>query len=198
MLNVQSTICMWAWVSSSHHIYSHYANYFSAFRSLSAVSNIFLLPLDKMALFSVVVFFCWSILLLFLMLLLLLLCSALILGVIFIMGIQMAWGAQITLFECCFQLVLYTHTHTLSLSLFLGVCVCICAVCQRGTHLFIGSLSGRFVFLTTFVATLALFNIIFGLGSILLLVVLGLLLQSVYQRKFKWIDSHVERPLTLA
>lgn len=138
MLNVQSTICMWAWVSSSHHIYSHYANYFSAFRSLSAVSNIFLLPLDKMALFSVVVFFCWSTLLLFLMLLLLLLCSALILGVIFIMGIQTAWGAQITLFECCFQLVLYTHTHSPFLPFSLSRCMCLymCSLSARDSFIY--------------------------------------------------------------
>lgn len=83
--------------------------------------------------------------------------------------------------------------------------VFVCAVFQQGSHLFIGSLSGRFVFLTTFVATLALFNIIFGLGSILLLVLGavvgddGIVVVTVsVQREFKWIDSHVERPLTLA
>lgn len=70
--------------------------------------------------------------------------------------------------------------------------VFVCAVCQQGTHLFIGSLSGRFVFLTTFVATLALFNIIFGLGTILLLVLSGdggggggIVRTFSLQRKFK-------------
>lgn len=86
---------------------------------LSAVSNIFLLPLDK------TVWYCYA---------------ALILCVIFIMGIQMGHPlleAQITLFDV--------------VSFVFG------AVCQQGTHLFIPSLSGRFVLITTFVATLALF-----------------------------------------
>lgn len=87
---------------------------------LSAVSNIFLLPLDKM------VWYCYA---------------ALILCVIFIMGIQMGHPlleAQITLFDV--------------VSFVFG------AACQQGTHLFIPSLSGRFVLITTFVATLALFT----------------------------------------
>ncbi|XP_055325383.1 glutamate receptor ionotropic, kainate 2-like [Sitodiplosis mosellana] len=87
---------------------------------LSAVSNIFLLPLDK------TVWYC---------------CAALILCVIFIMGIQMGHPlleAQITLFDV--------------VSFVFG------AVCQQGTHLLIPSLSGRFVLITTFVATLALFT----------------------------------------
>lgn len=88
--------------------------------SLSAVSNIFLLPLDK------TVWYCYA---------------ALILCVIFIMGIQMGHPlleVHITLFDV--------------VSLVFG------AVCQQGTHLFIPSLSGRFVLITTFVATLALFT----------------------------------------
>lgn len=71
-----------------------------------------------------------------------LLCSAaLILLVIFIMGIQMRHPlleAPITLFD--------TATFVFG------------AVCQQGTHLLIPSLSGRFVLITTFVATLALFT----------------------------------------
>lgn len=88
---------------------------------LSAVRNIFLLPLDK------TVWYCYA---------------ALILCVIFIMGIQMGhplWlEAPITLFDV--------------VSFVFG------AVCQQGTHLLIPSLSGRFVLITTFVATLALFT----------------------------------------
>lgn len=67
--------------------------------------------------------------------------AALILGVIFIMGIQMGHPlleAHITLFDV--------------VSFVFG------AACQQGTHLFIPSLSGRFVLITTFVATLALFT----------------------------------------
>lgn len=87
---------------------------------LSAVSNIFVLPLDKM------VWYCYA---------------AMILCVIFIMGIQMGRPmpeAPITLFD--------------AVSFVLGAC------CQQGTHLVISSLSGRFVLITTFVATLALFT----------------------------------------
>lgn len=81
---------------------------------------------------------------------------------------------------CCFQLIL---------TLGMCVCVCVCLFVSKGL-IFIGSLSGRFVFLTTFVATLALFNIIFGLDSILLVMVavgvgLLLLMPPLLQRKFE-------------
>lgn len=118
---------------------------------LSAVSNIFILPLDKLVWYSY---------------------AALIFCVIFIMGFQMGHPlleAQITLFDV--------------VSFVTG------AVAQQGTNFDIPSLSGRFVLITTFVATLALFTSY----SASIVALLQSLSESIHT-----LDDLLASPLTLA
>lgn len=120
------------------------------------LSNIFLLPLDKM------VWYCYA---------------ALILCVIFIMGIQNVHQMGHPLLEA--------HQITL----FDVVSFVFGAVFQQGTHLFIPSLSGRFVLIVTFVATYSTFaSYSGGIFS---------LLQSPIE-SIHTIDDLLDSPLTLA